>query len=199
MNAQELDLNPLRDILTRQVPQDELQKSLIEDLSYNRDAFSITKSGKEFKALLQARHTSLCSECEQHKAQLTICLSTVKACGFKEDPKDMPSSYQFGGLRKSAFDYIPKMFSYDQRWPRDGAKQSYDVAPGYHSSDLTKMAMNPSQNTEEQCRQHMSKYNDCVRKYLRCKADCVFLEKLISSIDDKSSVKLSGQMLKLLV
>ena len=204
MDTQEINLQPLRRVLSEMKSDNDIQKSLIEDISYNKDLLTISKTGKDFKALLTKLKGTLEAECQEYKAKLTILQSLIVACGGSNEPKDELSSYQYGGLRKSAFPYIPKVYSYEQRYPNERGKESYDGMPqpvetSYESSDLHKMGNAPTVDEKKQCAQHMDTYNECARKYISRVADKLFIEGLVSSVGDKASVKLSGQMLKLLV
>ena len=174
-----------------------ISKGIVEDLSYNmKDSLSVTKTGKEFKVLLTNVKNGLAAECEEKKARLTVLLSLVSAKGIT--PAEYPSSYNLQGIRKAAFSYIPKMFSYEQRY-QENEVDTKPVAMGgdYSTSDLQSVGVKSP--LDKGTRQNMSNYNDCARSYIRKSADKIFLEALIGSIKDSQSVKLTGTTLKLLV
>ncbi len=206
MNPQEIDMKKLRKVVLSSKKQS-VEKSMIDDFSYNKDNLVITKTGKAFKELLGKVKTSLKEQCDEKQAKMTIYLSMIKSNGYTADPTEEPSSYAYGGLRKSAFPYIPKMFSYEQRYGKDDgmskeeSEYPVEAAPmggDYGSSDLTKMSI-PTTNTTKKVKDYMQDYNDCARTYISRVADKLFIDGIVSSLGDKASVKLSGTMLKLLV
>jgi len=133
---------------------------------------------------------------------MAIALSMIKAAGCNDAPAKSPSSYTLQGLRREAFSYLPNMFTYEQKYGKETAIKSYDepvtMGGDYGSSDLTKMGDNQIEKSGD-IKKYMNEYNSCVSSYISKSADKLFIDGIINSLGDKTSVKLSGQMLKLLV
>ena len=178
-----------------------ISKGIVDDFTYN-NKLEINKSGKEMKALFAKVVTDLQTKCDEKKAQLTILQSLIKAGGSTEDPSQNPSSYLLQGLRKTAFSYLPKMFSYEQKYGPDTMNKTYEepipMGGDYDSSDLNKIS-NAAVKPDAKVKKYMNSYNDCVRAYLSSESDKLFLGTLIESIKDTQQIKLTGSILKLLV
>lgn len=180
-----------------------ISKGIIDDFTYN-NKLEIAKSGKDMKVLLAKVVAGLQVKCDEKKAQLTILQSLIKAGGSTADPLQNPSSYLLQGLRKTAFSYLPKMFSYEQKYGPDTMNKTYaqsepvSMGGDYDSSDLNKVS-NAEVKPDGKVKKYMDSYNECVRAYISSEADKLFLGTLIESIKDTQQIKLTGSILKLLV
>tara|TARA_R110000772_G_C13310332_1_gene440711 strand:- start:107183 stop:107779 length:597 start_codon:yes stop_codon:yes gene_type:complete len=198
-----MDLAKL-DKAIRSSKEGDLSKGIVDDFTYGNKALEITKTGKDLKVLLAKVGVSLESHCQELKSKMAIALSMIKAAGCNDTPSKTPSSYTLQGLRREAFPYLPNMFTYEQKYGKDTMNKTYDqpeavtMGGDYGSSDLTKMGDNQVEKSGD-IKKYMNEYNNCVSSYISKSADKLFIDGIINSLGDKTSVKLSGQMLKLLV
>jgi hypothetical protein len=187
----EQDAKRIDHIFSHIKPGDRIEKGYaIDAFEYNSD-FKVTKNGKYVKEKLALQKSSIESEIAMYTAK---CAGILAKLPKGLVPVSEPSTYTFEGIRKSAFDSYPKLFSYDQKEKYYPQKKAQDMYPSVSS-------INGVVNSEpqESTYQLMCNYNDCARKCIRLKADKIWLSTLIDTISDNQQIQLNGRMLKLLV
>lgn len=162
----------------------------IDAFEYN-STMKIVKDGKFVKERLSKYKSSCENDHTSCHTEMATCLAIIP----KEiRPTTEPSSYTFEGIRKSAFGNYPKMFSYEQKKPyykSSNESSKYPTMNSIHDSAIA----DPGRVVLDA----MERYNEKARKCIRGMADCLWLDTLIESIDDKQKIELTGRMLKLLV
>lgn len=161
---------------------------VIEAFQYNSN-FKVAKDGKFIKEKLKVQQDSISNELTEYQSKLNSVLSQLRDIR----PTGEPSSYLFCDMRKEAFDWYPKMFSYEQKEPYYPQKNYDTIYPQMES--LSSANSTPQKSTVDL----MSEYNEAAREYIRHKADSLFIDVLMNTISDTQKIELNGSMLKLLV
>lgn len=152
--------------------------------------FKVQKDGKYVKEQLSKQKESIENELREYQNKLAqIQAKLPQDC----QPDTEPSSYVFEGIRKSAFDSYPKMFSYEKK------KKYMDQSGGGYGKELSPYPSSEEINDTMTTYQLMCKYNECARMVIGHKADLLWLDMLKDTIKDNQKIELNGKMLKLMI
>ena len=147
--------------------------------------FKVEKDGKYVKERLSKLKENVEDELREYQAKLAqIQAKLPQDC----QPDAEPSSYVFEGIRKSAFDSYPKMFSYEKK------KKYMPQTDGY--GEIKEYPDNYDTMTTYQL---MCSYNEMARNVIGHKADLLWLDMLKDTIKDNQKIELNGKMLKLMI
>lgn len=184
---EQVQIQRIESILQKAVKSSLIKSEISYELERGVNLSKVVRSGKFIKEKLLVYLASLKERLGEKKAMLNTCLEKFPQ-GMA--PTQEPSSYCFCGIRKSAFGEYPKLFAYEevQKYEQSIANEYPPMSSIYKATDLSEERLNIA-----------SKWNQCAREWIEMKADCLWLEEMISLIGDSDKIELTPFLVKMFV
>lgn len=150
---------------------------LSEAFQYSENTLQFNKTGSEIKAQINVLLVSLGTKCEMYQKELVAC-----KCSDIE-PIGEISSYRLKGYSIDQFTSLPKLYTYEQKYPEDGPtvlKSEYGV------EQVTRPAAH-----DVETKKKLQEYNELAGKVIDCMVDAKLATTLKNGLSDKTSYKLT--------
>lgn len=181
---------PSRLDLTHAGAKGNLEKGhLSEAFSYSdlKTAFTIKKAGKDISGAMDktiAFEESIIASCK------------AKAEAYKVEgvePTGNPSSYMSNGYGgHQSFGEIPKVYSYEQKYPEDSYSEVKE-APVSTTMTMSGSMVSPAQKQglSASVKKSMQNYNNCIHKIIECMVEIKIAKTVKNGVDENKSYELT--------